>query len=124
MSSPKDNQEPKLGEKTLQSLSNKSGASIEKEDHPKIKKLEEQQEEKQNEERESIDLDEIVEICICGHNRHHHLVTPSATYTAWGTFWITIMGVSAVPIRIDFICRVCNEKFDFEIDPDRLKDFY
>ena len=68
--------------------------------------------------------EEIIEICSCGHNRHHHLVTPNATYTAWATFWITMMGVSATPIRVDFICRVCKEKFDFEIDPERLKDFY
>ena len=68
--------------------------------------------------------EDIIETCPCGHNRHHHLVTPSATYTAWATFWITIMGVSATPIRVDFICRVCKEKFDFEIDPERLKDFY
>ena len=70
------------------------------------------------------DAEEFIETCSCGHSRSHHLVTPRATYTAWGTFWITIMGVSATPIRVDFICRMCNEKFDFEIDPERLKDFY
>ena len=70
------------------------------------------------------DSEEFIETCSCGHSRKHHLVTPRATYTAWGTFWITIMGVSATPIRVDFICRMCNEKFDFEIDPERLKDFY
>ena len=75
---------------------------------------------------ESVDdiEEEFIETCTCGHSRKHHLVTPRPTYTAWGTFWITIMGVSATPIRVDFICRICNEKFDFEIDPERLKDFY
>ena len=73
---------------------------------------------------ESQQEEDFVETCSCGHSRNHHLVTPRATYTAWGTFWITIMGVSATPIRVDFICRICNEKFDFEIDPERLKDFY
>ena len=124
MSSPKGNQEKRNGEKESESLSSEQD-SLEKEDGLLTNKSEEQRNEKKKiEERESIDEDNIVETCLCGHNRHHHLVTPSATYTAWGTFWITIMGVSAVPIRIDFICRVCNEKFDFEIDPDRLKDFY
>ena len=74
--------------------------------------------------KESKQEEEFVETCSCGHSRNHHFVTPRATYTAWGTFWITIMGVSATPIRVDFICRMCNEKFDFEIDPERLKDFY
>ena len=73
---------------------------------------------------ESQDEEDFIETCSCGHSRSHHLVTPRATYTGWGTFWITIMGVSATPIRVDFICRMCNEKFDFEIDPERLKDFY
>ena len=79
---------------------------------------------KQLENSDVASEEEIIEICSCGHNRYHHLVTPNATYTAWATFWITMMGVSATPIRVDFICRVCKEKFDFEIDPERLKDFY
>ncbi len=80
--------------------------------------------EQPNENLHEEDFEDIIETCQCGHNRSHHLVTPSATYTAWGTFWITMMGVSATPVRVDFICRVCKEKFDFEIDPERLKDFY
>ena len=73
---------------------------------------------------ESQEEEDFIETCSCGHSRNHHLVTPRATYTTWGTFWITIMGVSATPLRVEFICRMCNEKFDFEIDPERLKDFY
>ena len=65
-----------------------------------------------------------IETCPCGFDRHHHMVSASVTYTAWGTFWITMMGVSATPIRVDFICRVCKEKFDFEIEPEKLKSFY
>jgi hypothetical protein len=74
--------------------------------------------------KENLEEPLYIETCTCGFDRHHHMVSANATYTAWGTFWITIMGVSAIPIRVDFICRVCNEKFDFEIEPDNLKNFY
>ena len=70
------------------------------------------------------DEEEFRETCSCGNNRYHHMVSPETTYTAWGAFWITIMGVSAKPIRVDFSCRICKEKFDFEIDPEQLENFY
>jgi len=40
--------------------------------------------------------------CTCGHNRFHHLVSSEPTYTAWGHFWVVLMGVSSSPIRLDF----------------------
>ena len=67
-------------------------------------------------------LDEI-DKCACGYDRHHYMVSAVPTYTAWGTFWITLMGVSAAPIRIDFRCRACGETFDFIRDEEELKGF-
>ena len=61
--------------------------------------------------------------CSCGHDRNHYMVSADPTYTAWGTFWITLMGVSSVPIRIDFRCRVCGETFDFIRNPEELKQY-
>ena len=61
--------------------------------------------------------------CVCGHNRFHHLVSAEPTYTAWGHFWVVLMGVSSSPIRLDFRCRRCKEKFDFITNPQELRRF-
>ena len=63
------------------------------------------------------------EQCSCGHDRTHHMVSPLPTYTTWGTFWISLLGISATPIRLDFKCRVCGEVFDFIRDEEELKTF-
>ena len=60
---------------------------------------------------------------VVAYDRHHPMVTPKPTYTAWGTFWVTLMGVSASPIRIDFICRRCDERFDFIVNREELRKF-
>ena len=61
--------------------------------------------------------------CSCGYDRHHHLVSQERSYTSWGGFWIMVMGVSASPIRIDFRCRRCKEKFDFITNSEELKQY-
>ena len=63
------------------------------------------------------------ERCRCGHDRNHHMVSPLPTYTTWGTFWISLLGISATPIRLDFKCRVCGEVFDFIREQEELKKF-
>jgi len=70
----------------------------------------------------SPNLEEI-ERCSCGYDRSHHMVSPLPTYSAWGTFWISLLGISATPIRLDFKCRVCGEVFDFIRDEEELKRF-
>jgi hypothetical protein len=45
------------------------------------------------------------------------MVSPVPTYTSWGKFWVFFMGVSSVPIRLDFQCRVCGQSFDHTVDP-------
>ena len=62
-------------------------------------------------------------LCRCGYDRYHLMVTPELEYTAWGTFWLTVMGVSAAPLRARFRCRRCGERFDFTDDPQELKKF-
>ena len=61
--------------------------------------------------------------CSCGYDRHHHLVSQERSYTSWGSFWVMLMGVSASPIRIDFKCRRCKEKFDFITNSEELKRY-
>ena len=70
----------------------------------------------------SVNSEEL-ECCSCGHDRNHYMVSQIPTYTAWGTFWITLLGISASPIRLDFKCRICKEVFDFIRDPEELKNF-
>ena len=71
--------------------------------------------------QDSDSEEEDDEQCECGHDKHHHMVSAIPTYTAWGHFWINLMGVSSIPIRLDFQCRVCKDKFDFTTDPEELK---
>jgi len=67
--------------------------------------------------------DDALEVCNCGHDRYHPMVSPHLEYSAWGSFWITVMGVSAVPLRARFRCRRCKQTFDFSDDPVELKKF-
>ena len=62
-------------------------------------------------------------VCLCGFDRYHYMVSVVPTYTRWGAFWVTMMGVSSTPIRIDFVCRVCKKRFDRERNPEVLKRF-
>jgi hypothetical protein len=64
-----------------------------------------------------------LESCSCGHDRHHHMVSELPTYTTWGAFWISLLGVSATPIRMDFRCRVCGEIFDFIREEEKLRNY-
>ncbi|MEL6341509.1 MAG: hypothetical protein AAFV53_00145 [Myxococcota bacterium] len=59
--------------------------------------------------------------CSHGFDRHHYMVSPLPEYTTWAAFWVTVMGVSATPIRIRFQCRLCKEIFDMTEDPEELK---
>ena len=67
--------------------------------------------------------EEYVETCRCGFDRHHHMVSALPTYSAWGNFWLILMGVSSTPTKLDFQCRVCGEKFDFTTRAEELKQF-
>lgn len=67
--------------------------------------------------------DDELSVCRCGYDRYHIMVTPILKYTAWATFWITVIGVSAVPLMARFRCRRCGDVFDFTEDPEELKKF-
>ncbi|NUO47829.1 MAG: hypothetical protein HOV80_03125 [Polyangiaceae bacterium] len=54
--------------------------------------------------------------CRCGHDKHHPVVSPAAQYTFLGWF-LTLMGISARPTSIRFICRRCEEVVETTSDP-------
>ena len=68
-------------------------------------------------------VDDELPTCRCGRDRYDVMVSPEPEYTAWATFWITVMGVSATPLRIRFRCRLCKQRFDLTDDPAELKKF-
>ncbi len=45
--------------------------------------------------------------CPCGHDREHTLVSPEAEYT-FGGWFLSMVGISARPIAIRFVCRRCG----------------
>ena len=65
----------------------------------------------------------VFEKCPCGHDRKHHMVSERREYTAWGKFWMILMGVSSRPIKIDFVCRRCKIRFDFIKDEKELNQY-
>jgi hypothetical protein len=67
--------------------------------------------------------DDQIAKCSCGYDRHHHWVSQERKYSSWNGFWVMVMGVSARPLRIDFRCRRCKEKFDFITNPEELKRY-
>jgi hypothetical protein len=54
--------------------------------------------------------------CACGHDKHHPLVSASAQYTPGGWF-LTLMGISAKPKAIEFVCRRCDGLVERSTDP-------
>lgn len=51
--------------------------------------------------------------CRCGHDRKHHMVSPKKEYS-FGGWVLLVMGVTAKPIRIRYVCRTCDEVFDVQ----------
>lgn len=54
--------------------------------------------------------------CSCGHDHEHFMVSAENDYTFWG--WVLVWtGVSAIPRRVRFRCRDCQEVFAETDDP-------
>ncbi len=60
--------------------------------------------------------------CKCGYDRDHLMVSREPRYGVWKGFWVMFMGVSMLPYRVDFRCRVCLQVFDATTDPAVMKD--
>jgi len=48
-------------------------------------------------------------ICKCGNSINHPKVYHNSEYSKWGWFLLTILGLSARPKSVSFICRDCKE---------------
>lgn len=59
----------------------------------------------------------VLPTCSCGHDRNHYMVSPKCSYSGWGWFWVTVMGVSKTPIKAVFRCRRCGEIIEETDDP-------
>ena len=53
--------------------------------------------------------------CPCGHGRSHHLVSPEPSYT-FGGWTLILIGISATPTQVRFICRRCSKVVEVVTD--------
>lgn len=51
------------------------------------------------------------------------MVSPEPEYTAWQTFVVFFMGVTAPPRSLSYRCRVCREVFHKTTDAQELQDY-
>jgi|GEM_PF-4522848 hypothetical protein len=59
--------------------------------------------------------------CSCGYDRNHHMVSAKGDYTLYGSICL-IMGISAHPIKVRYMCRMCHDVIAESTDPKALKD--
>ncbi|OGU65473.1 MAG: hypothetical protein A2499_16445 [Stygiobacter sp. RIFOXYC12_FULL_38_8] len=60
--------------------------------------------------------------CSCGYDKSNLKVQHKCEYSGFGQvlYWI---GISAVPVRVNFVCTVCNEAIESTDDPNILKQY-
>lgn len=66
---------------------------------------------------------QISQKCRCSFAVDHPKVIHKTEYSKWGWFLFTILGLSAKPNSIKFICSVCSETIAINNDPDILKKY-
>jgi hypothetical protein len=54
--------------------------------------------------------------CKCGHEVGHTMVSPSGEYT-FGGWCLILLGISAKPTAIRFVCRQCDQVVWRSTDP-------
>ena len=65
--------------------------------------------------------DESLPSCRCGHARGHAMVSAEGQFTFMASV-ATLIGISARPYRIKFVCRRCGEVIEQSSDPVVLKE--
>jgi len=66
--------------------------------------------------------DESINKCSCGNNRNSESVYIKTEYTPWGWLWM-LLGISAVPVKVNFICRKCGQTLDTLTSKEELKKY-
>jgi len=61
--------------------------------------------------------------CKCGYDINHPNIVHKCQYTKFGWFLLTILGMSAKPKKVSFVCSQCNEVIDESTDPNLLKEY-
>ena len=61
--------------------------------------------------------------CKCGYDINHPKIVHKCQYTKFGWFLLTILGMSAKPKKVLFVCSECNEVIDESTDPNLLKEY-
>ena len=62
-------------------------------------------------------------ICKCGNDIDNPKVYHKSEYSKWGWFLFTILGLSAKPTSVSFICSICEEIILVTKDKDVLKKY-
>jgi hypothetical protein len=60
--------------------------------------------------------------CSCGNDKLSSKIKHTCEYSGFGQvlYWI---GISAIPVRVNFVCSVCNEVIESTDDPEILKQY-
>jgi hypothetical protein len=60
--------------------------------------------------------------CSCGNDKSDSKIQHKCEYSGFGQilYWI---GISAIPVRVNFICSKCGEVVESTDDPNILKQF-
>lgn len=60
--------------------------------------------------------------CSCGYDINDYHIHPKCEYSSFGwiLYWI---GMSAQPVKIDFVCDVCGEILRSTTEPGELKKY-
>lgn len=61
--------------------------------------------------------------CKCGHSIDHPKVEHKSNYSKWGWFLLTVLGLSAKPKSVEFICTVCNQTITTTADSKILSKY-
>lgn len=58
--------------------------------------------------------------CSCGHSKNHPKVIHRTEYTKWGWFLFTVLGLSAKPKKVNFVCTKCKGTIESTQESDKL----
>jgi hypothetical protein len=61
--------------------------------------------------------------CKCGYDIKNPKVQHKSKYSKFGWFLFAILGLSAKPKKVSFVCSVCNEVIEESTDPKILKEY-
>lgn len=61
--------------------------------------------------------------CQCGHELNNPRISHETEYSKWGWFILTVLGLSAKPRLVKYICKDCGKVLKTSNDPETLKKF-